>query len=114
MARSTFPSQKCQKLRGVQTTFGRSDIVFACRRRALCTFSEKRAKREGFVAVSPTTNLQLQREYTTQHFITLHHTTLHPTTLHYTTLHYTTLQLQLQPQLQLQLQPQLQLQLQYD
>ena len=43
---------------------------------------QKRAKREGFVAVSTTT--------TTLHFTTLQ-LQLHNTSLHYTTLHYTTL-----------------------
>ena len=64
---------------------------------------QKRAKREGFVAVSTTTTtlhfttlqLQLQLHNTSLHYTTLHFTTLHSTQLHYTkttsTLHYTAL-----------------------
>ena len=51
-------------------------------RTSFCVAGTKRAKREGFVAVSTTT--------TTQHYIALHSTPLHSTPVHSTPLHSTT------------------------
>ena len=88
-ARSTFPSEHCQKLWG-------SDLFWTVRCRFCLARArdsapcEKRAKRE----VCSSLNYQLQRptlDYTRLYYSTLRYTTLHSTTLHYTTLHYITL-----------------------
>ena len=88
VARSTFPSQKCKKLRG-------SDHFWTVR----CRFAWQAqgivhlVKSEQNVRVSQQFGLQLQRQRQL-HYTTLHYTTLHCTALHYTTLHalhYTTL-----------------------
>ena len=80
VARSTFPSQKCKKTAGYGSLLD-VQMSFRVARARHCAPCHKRAKLEGFAAVS--------------------------TRLHYTPLHYITLQLQLQLQVQLQLQLQL-------
>ena len=113
VARSTFPSEKCEKLMGSDRF-----LTFRCRKSVRCCGAkhiskskcethymfgplldvqmsfcvagardcapcEKGAKREGFVAVSTTPTKILH--YTTQRPTTLHYTTLHYAPLHYTT-----------------------------
>ena len=97
---------------GVQSTFGRSDVVFRGRRRGLCTLS-KVSKTWGFcssfnyndhytrlhstplhyIRLQLQLQLQLQRHYITLHYstlITLHYA-VHYTALNYPTLHSTPL-----------------------
>ena len=103
---------KAKKNWGVQSTFGRSDVVFRGRRRGLCTLS-KVSKTWGFcssfnynhhytrlhstplhyIRLQLQLQLQLQRHYITLHYstlITLHYA-VHYTALNYPTLHSTPL-----------------------
>ena len=104
---------KCTKFWGVQSTFGRSDVLLRGRHKGLCTWS-KISKTGGFCS-----SFIYNSHYTTLHYTPLHHTTplrqlqlqlelqlhyitLRPTTwitlhylyyikLHHTTPHHTTL-----------------------
>ena len=93
MARNTFPSQKCQKLRGSDHCW-RFRCRFARQAQGIVHLVKSEQKREGFVAVPTTTTNTLHfttLDYIPLHFATLHHATLHYTTLHYATLRYATL-----------------------
>ena len=89
VARSTFRSQKCKKLRGTEY-FWTFRCRFAWQAQGIVHLGKKWAKREGFAAFSTTTT-------TTPHYTPIHYATttttpsLHSTTLHSITLHYTTL-----------------------
>ena len=98
VARSTFPSQKCKKLKGTEHFW-----TFRCRFawRWLCTWSKVR-KTWGFCSNfkynhhcttlhSNTLHYNYNYTFTTFQYTTLHYTTLHSITLNYTTLRYTTL-----------------------
>ena len=87
VARSTFRSQKCKKLRGTEH-FWTFRCRFAWQAQGIVHLVKSEQKREGLVAFSTTTT-------TTPHYTPIHytqlHSTLHYTTLPSTTLHYTTL-----------------------
>ena len=99
VARSTFPSQKCKKLRGTEHFW-----TFRCRFAWQAQGIVHLLKREQnlrvlyilnynrhYTTLHDTTRLvQLHLHYSPLHYITLHSTTLHHTTLNYITLHYTT------------------------
>ena len=97
---------KMYKTPGVQTTFGRLDVVSRGRRKGLCTLSKvSKTKTWGFCSIfnynhhcttrrSNTLHYNYNYTFTTFHYTTLHtlhYTTLHLITLNYTPLHSTTL-----------------------
>ena len=89
VARSTFPSQKCKKLRG-SDRFWTVRCRFAWHGQGILHL----VKSERNLRVCRSFNYNHQHttlHYTTLGYIPLHYTTLHHTKLHYTTLHYTTL-----------------------
>ena len=90
VARTPFPSQKCQKLWG-SDHFWTVRCRFAWHAQGILHLVKVRKKWRfvDFVAVSTTTTNTLH--YTRLHSTTLHYTRLHSTTLHYTPPHYTTL-----------------------
>ena len=115
VARSTFRSQKCKKLRGHRALLD-VQMSLCVAGAGDCAPCQKWAKREGFVAVSTTTttfhyttlhyttfhynySYSYNYNFTALHFATLywlqyttvHYPTLNCTTLHYPTLHYTPL-----------------------
>ena len=110
---ATFPSQKCQKLRGSDhLDFQMSFCVAGAKD---CAPRQKWAKHDSFVAVSATTSNTVHHatlhptalHYTTRHklhAIILRYTTLHYIALRYAPLHYTLHYTTLKPSLQLQLQ----------
>ena len=94
---------KMLKTQGVQTTFGRSDVVSRGRRMGLWTLS-KVSKTWGFCSIFnynhhyttlQSNTLHYNYTFTTFHYAILHYTfnytQLHYIPLRYTTLHYTTL-----------------------
>ena len=103
VARSTFRSQKCKKLRGTEH-FWTFRCRFAWQAQGIVHLvkSERNVRVLYNFQLRPPlhhTTLQYTRlnynytqlQYTTLHYTTLHYTKLHYTTLHYTTLHSTTL-----------------------
>ena len=76
VARSTFRSKKCKKLRGSEHFW-----TFRCR----FAWQAQGIVHPVYIPLHYTT-----LHYTPLHFTTPHYTTLNCTTLHYTTLHYTT------------------------
>ena len=86
VARSTFPSQKCQKLRG-SDHFWRFRCGCAWQAQGVVNL----AKSEQNVRALYQFQLQPTKHCTTPHYLTLHYSTLHYTAPHYTTLHCTTL-----------------------
>ena len=104
VARSTFRSQKCKKLRGTEHfwTFrccfawqaqGIVHLVKSEQNVRVCTifnYDHHYTTLHSNTLHSITFNYT-QLQYTTLHYTTLHYTKLHYTTLHYTTLHSTTL-----------------------
>ena len=94
---------KMYKTPGVQTTFGRSDVVSRGKRKGLCTLSKvSKTKIWGFCSIfnnnrhcttrhCNTLHYNYNYTFTTFHCTTLHYTRLYLSTLNYTTLHSTTL-----------------------